>query len=196
MPLPRNTRLALGGGALVLLIATAGLALRKQAAPAPPPEAAAAKTSPVVYDPTKLLENGVAATEVWLEEPRNPAWADAIEAAIGQAMGKDLHQMVPAAAVVLKCKTLSCLVGIDVPAEHREAALAVTKLVMMGPWMVDLDPEEDGTLRWLFFTEPRFGDPQALVTWYQGVRKQMLADIRDGKTRNPLPVPADQAPVD
>jgi hypothetical protein len=201
MPSPPKTPLALAAIAATALLVPGALGCKSRKAeptePARPEVAAAAvKPAPVVYDPTKLLENGVAATEVWTEEPRNDAWADAVEATVGQAMGKDLHAMVPAAAVVLKCKTLSCLVGIDAPAESRESALSVTKMIMLGPWMVDLEPEEDGTQRWLFFTEPRFGDPQAFIEWYQGLRKKVLADIRTGKARNPLPVPAADVPAE
>lgn len=185
-----------------LLGALASLGCKRSEAPAgtPPAPAAAAPAggapapAPTVYDPTKLLENGVAAGEVFNEEPRTATWADPVEGIIGGAMGRDLAAMVPGAAVVLKCKTLSCLVGIDAPEDKRADAVAVTKFLMLAPWVVDLPAEDDGTVRWLFFQEPRFADVQTFLGWYTAQRKRKLADIRSGKAANPFPVAATEAP--
>jgi hypothetical protein len=193
-----GTPLVLGLAALVMMGASA---CSRRSPPGPATAAAesggatgAASAAPVVYDPTKLLENGVPAAEVFDKEPRSPTWAQAAELVVGDAMGRDLKAMVPEAGVVIKCRTLSCLVGIDAPAEKREAALAVTKFLMLAPWVVDLDPEEDGTLRWLFFQEPRFADPKTFAEWFQEARRRTLANIREGKTPNPFPVPIEQVP--
>jgi hypothetical protein len=174
-----------------------------QAAPAAPPGDPsgatlphAAATGAVVYDPTKLLERDVPAAEVWDKEPRSHAWADATETMVGGAMRRDLEAMVPGAAVVLKCRTLSCLVGIDAPEDKRPAALAVTKFLTFAPWVVDLPAEDDGTLRWLFFEEPRFSDGKTFVDWYAGARKRKLADIHAGKAPNPFPVSLENVPKD
>jgi hypothetical protein len=109
-------------------------------------------------------------------------------------MRGDIERMVPGAGVILHCRRMSCLVGIDAPAEKREAAKAVSKFITLGPVTVDLDPEEDGTQRWLFFSEPRMGDAMAYTEWYKRVRKVSLAKIKEGKTPNPFPVPVDQLP--
>ncbi|HEY0707059.1 MAG TPA: hypothetical protein VGG33_09685 [Polyangia bacterium] len=161
--------------------------------PAPAPVAAPPETA-VVYDPTKLLANGVNAGEVFAKEPRSPGWADAVETALGAAMNRDLAATIPGAAAVLKCKTLSCLVGIDAPADKREAAMAITKVITVAPWVVDLPPEEDGTARWLFFQEVRFADPAAFVSWFSEIRERTLAAIREGKVANPYPVPLSEVP--
>ena len=95
---------------------------------------------------------------------------------------------------MLKCRQLTCLVGIDAPPDKRETALAVSKVIMLAPVVVDLDPEEDGTLRWLFFSEPRMADPTVFTTWYQRQRKTLLARIKSGKEPNPFPVPAAELP--
>lgn len=161
------------------------------------PAAGAAATAPaLVYDPTKLLDNGVPAAEVYDKEPRTDAWADAVEAVIGTAMTRDLQAAVPEAGVVIKCKTLSCLIGVDAPAEKREGALNVTKFLMLAPWVVELDPEEDGTMRWLFFQEPRFGDAKTFVEWFQRLRKKTLTEIRAGEKPNPFPLPLDKVPTE
>ena len=174
-----------------------------QTAPGAPPDGPSGATSPgtatpgaVVYDPTKLLESDVPAAEVWDKEPRSDAWADAAETMIGGAMRRDLEAMVPGAAVVLKCRTLSCLVGIDAPEDKRPAALAVTKFLTFAPWVVDLPPEDDGTLRWLFFEEPRFADAKTFVDWYAGARKRKLATIHAGNGPNPFPVSLENVPKD
>ncbi len=156
----------------------------------------AGDTAPAVYDPTKLLEAGVPAVEVYEKEPRAGRWADLVEASIGNAMGRDLNAMVPEAGMVMKCKTMSCLIGIDAPATRADAALAVTKFLTIAPWVVDLPPEEDGTQRWLFFQEPRFADPDVFLPWYAGVRKRALAEMREGKRPNTLPVDKDQLPTE
>ncbi|HEY0715197.1 MAG TPA: hypothetical protein VGF45_21130 [Polyangia bacterium] len=189
--------------ALLLVLIGVGVVLARRDAPnqvanTPPaaPAAAAAAPPPVAYDPTKLLENGVNAGEVFAEEPRSAGWADAVESAVGAAMNKDFAATVPGAVAVIKCKTLSCLVGIDAPADKRQAALAVSKVVTVAPWVVELPPEDDGTLRWLFFQEVRFADPAAFVSWYSEVRERTLAAIREGKLPNPYPVPASEVPRD
>jgi hypothetical protein len=212
----RKKRILLAGGlGLVVVLAVIGLATRRNPAPAAPassepgapPESSSGGASgatsaqadspaPVVYDPTKLLESDVPAGEVYDKEPRSDGWADATEGFVGDAMRRDLAAMVPGAAVVLKCRTLSCLVGIDAPEDKRPSALAVTKFLMLAPWVVDLPPEEDGTLRWLFFQDPRFGDPKVFGDWYQGARKRKLADIRSGKAPNPFPVAAGDVPTE
>jgi hypothetical protein len=169
-------------------------------APAAPPAAPAAlpaalpEAPPGAYDPTKLLDEGKAPGEVYLAESREPAWADPIETVVGGRMRADLERMVPGAGVILHCRRLSCLVGVDAPADKREAARAVTKFITLGPITVDLDPEEDGTLRWLFFSEPRMGDAEVFTEWYRRLRKSTLAKIKEGKTANPFPVPVDQLP--
>ncbi len=166
-------------------------------APSTPPPAATNQPPPAPpggYDPIKLLDEGKPAGEIYLAESRDPAWADPVETIVGGRMRGDLERMVPGAGVILHCRRLSCLVGIDAPAEKREAAKAVTKFITLGPVTVDLDPEEDGTQRWLFFSEPRMGDAQVLTEWYKRVRKNSLAKIKDGKTPNPFPVPIDQLP--
>jgi hypothetical protein len=214
-PIRKKRILMAGGLGLVVLLAALGLATRRSPIPsaldqaAPPggatdgpagPSGATSAPSgspaPVVYDPTKLLESDVPAGEVYDKEPRSDAWADATEAFVGDAMRRDLAAMVPGAAVILKCRTLSCLVGIDAPEDKRQSALAVTKFLMLAPWVVDLPPEEDGTLRWLFFQDPRFGEPKVFGDWYLGARKRKLADIRSGKAPNPFPVPAADVPTD
>jgi hypothetical protein len=199
-PTRKRIVLTAAGVGLVVLLTVVGLAARSKmiasSEPPPPgPEAALVPAAPpVVYDPTKLLDNGVPAAEVYDKEPRTAAWADAAELVVGGSMGRDLGAMVPEAQVVIKCRTLSCLVGIDAPAAKREDALRVTKFLMLAPWVVDLDAEEDGTMRWLFFQEPRFADPQTFVEWFQKLRKNTLASIHAGKSPNPFPVPVEQVP--
>ena len=191
--------LALAGiGSLIQLHPALGA--RRRAGPRAAPAAAAPTAAappatelpaapPGAYDPTKLLDEGKNAGEVYLAEARDPAWADLVETVVGGRIRGDLERMVPGAGVVLHCRRLSCLVGIDAPAEKRDAAKAVSKFITLGPVTVDLDPEEDGTLRWLFFSEPRMGDAAAFTEWYKRLRKTTLAKIKEGKTPNPFPVP-------
>jgi hypothetical protein len=203
-PSARRNRLRRPLAIVFVLLGLIGVGLliarmRTPAHPTPAPAPAAVSPTPaaapaVAYDPTKLLENGVNAGEVFAEEPRSAGWADAVESAVGAAMNRDFAATVPGAAAVIKCKTLSCLVGIDAPSDKREAALAVSKVVTVAPWIVDLPPEDDGTLRWLFFQEVRFADPAAFVSWYGEVRERTLAAVRDGKRPNPFPVPASEVP--
>jgi hypothetical protein len=175
--------------------------------PATPPAPAAATTAaptaaelpaapPGAYDPTKLLDEGKNPGEVYLAEARDPAWADVVETVVGGRMRGDLERMVPGAGVVLHCRRLSCLVGIDAPEDKREAARNVTKFITLGPVTVDLDAEEDGTLRWLFFSEPRMSDAAVLTAWYQRLRKVTLEKIKAGKAPNPFPVAVEDVPAE
>jgi hypothetical protein len=161
---------------------------------AAPPGTELPAAPPGAYDPTRLLDEGKNAGEVYLAEARDPAWADLVETVVGGRMRGDLERMVPGAGVVLHCRRLSCLVGIDAPPEKRDAARTVSKFITLGPVTVDLDPEEDGTLRWLFFSEPRMGDGVIYTEWYKRLRKTTLAKIKEGKTPNPFPVPLEELP--
>jgi hypothetical protein len=197
------TKLKLAGATLAglaLVVGVLALALRRGGGGGDGKKETAAATTrpvdaaPVVYDPTKLVENGVPAGEVFLKEPRDPVWADVIEGVIGGKMRSDLERLVPGATLQIVCKTLSCLIGVDAPEDKRPLATAVTKLIMLGPLQVDVDPEEDGTQRWLFLTEPRMTSAQVFTEWYLRVRKSTFEGIKAGKRENPLPVPPDQLP--
>ncbi len=183
------------GAAVALLAAVIVVLVRPRGGPptrsaALPPDAAAK----VVYDPTRLLEAGVNPGEVFAKEPRDEVWAQTVETVIGGMMKADVERLSPGAGVQLVCKTLSCIIGVDVPEDKRPPAMAMVKLVMLGPWQVDLEPEEDGTQRVLFFTEPRFADPTAFVDWYKKARKRTLEAIKSGERPNPVPVEAAQLP--
>ncbi len=186
--------LAVVGGVIVLVTRGGGDGATSGPSTPAPAAATTADAARVVYDPTKLVENGVPAGEVFLKEPRNPAWADLVEAAIGDKMRGDLARLVPEASLQINCKTLSCLIGVDAPEAKRPLALAVLKIIMLGPILVDFDPEEDGTHRFAFLTEPRMADPQVFVEWYQRTRKRAFENIKSGTRENPLPVAADQLP--
>ena len=108
------------------------------------------------------------------------------ETVLGGRMRADIERDVPGAGLVLMCKTLSCLVGMDAPADKRARALAISKLMTLGPVTVDLDPEEDGTIRWLFFGESRMADANVFTAWYLQIRKRTLDQIRAGKKPNPF----------
>jgi hypothetical protein len=197
--------LALAGvGALIRYTQRAEPAASAPAAPAAPTSPAPTTAAPPgtelpaappgAYDPTKLLDEGKNPGEVYLAEARDPAWADLVETVVGGRIRGDLERMVPGTGVILHCRRMSCLVGVDAPPEKRDAAKAVTKFITLGPVTVDLDPEEDGTLRWLFFSEPRMGDAVAFTEWYKRLRKTSLAKIKQGKTPNPFPVPLEEIP--
>jgi hypothetical protein len=113
---------------------------------------------------------------------------------VGGKMRGDLERLVPGAELRMQCKTLTCLVGVDAAEDKRPLALAVVKVIMLGPLLVDLDPEEDGTQRWLFITEPRMSDPKVFTDWYLKIRKTTFERIKSGERPNPLPLPVDQLP--
>jgi hypothetical protein len=113
---------------------------------------------------------------------------------LGDQITKDLRLLVPGANVGLRCKTLSCVIAVVAPPDKRPAAVAVARLVMLGPSLVEVAPDEKGTQRWIFFCEPRMADPRVFVQWYRKVRKQILVDIRAGKRPNPLPFPVEKLP--
>jgi hypothetical protein len=177
--------MALLVAALTAAIATAG--------PWPGLAWAADKKGPT-YDPNKLLDEGKNGGEVFDAEPRDEFWADVVEQVLGEQITKDLRLLVPGADVGLRCKTLSCVVAVAGPADKRAVAVAVARLIMLGPSLVELTPDDKGTLRWIFFCEPRMRDVRQFVQWYRRTRKQTLAEIRAGKRPNPLPFPVDKLP--
>jgi hypothetical protein len=185
--------LAVGTG-ILLLILLGGKDGGGSAGGGPAAVSATVDAARVVYDPTKLVEAGVPAGEVYLKEPRDPVWAEMVEGMIGGKMRGDLQRLVPEASLQMACKTLSCLIGVDAPEEKRPLALALVKVIMLGPYLIDLDPEEDGTQRLLFITEPRMSDPQVFTEWYQRIRRSTFKAIKSGARKNPIPLPTEQLP--
>ena len=205
----------LGAGAAAVLLVTRGRPAPvdeppppADAAPRPvPPEPAAAAEPPAPptdaqplpadYDPNQLLAGGANPVELFLKEPRNPAWAPQVEKVIGKHISQDLEHLMPEAqGMGMSCHTLGCVVIVGAPPEHLAKVVIATKLVTLGPTTIDLPPDEKGRARWLFFTERRFASAQAFTTWYEETRKRTLAAIKAGERTNPFSVPVDQLPAD
>jgi hypothetical protein len=189
-------RLCLG---LVLLVCAE--ACRRTAPPPPLPAPAPAAATPDAaslppdYDPTVLADKGMEPLQIYLAEPRNPTWARVVEEAIGGQLRRDLKLMVPEARdLSMGCRTLSCLILIDVPREKLEAATQVLSLVTLGPITVDLGLSAEGRGQLLVLTERRMADPATFTGWYRRTRAQAIADIRSGKRPNTLPVPVSGLP--
>jgi hypothetical protein len=186
---------------VVLMGLALASACRRQSPTVPVPEAPAvpvrpdAAALPPDYDPTVLAEKGGDPLQIYLAEPRHPTWAEVVEEVIGGQMRRDLKQMVPEArGLSLGCRTLSCLVFIDVPKEKMDAARSVVTLVTLGPLTVDLGLSPEGRGQVLFLTERRMADPAQFTSWYRHARQSTLEAIRSGKEPNPLPVPVDAIP--
>jgi hypothetical protein len=185
-----------------LLVALVGLAMAGcHRQPPPPPPAAAppapadAAALPPDYDPTVLAEKGADPLRIYLAEPRQPTWAGVVEEVIGGQMRRDLRHMVPEArGLSMGCRTLSCLILLDVPKEKLDAARAVAMLVTLGPLTTDLGISSDGKGQVLFLTERRMADPAQFTAWYRRARQTTLENIRSGKEPNPLPVPVSEIP--
>ena len=170
-------------------------------APAPPPTTAPARPDaaalPPDYDPTVLVDKGAEPLQVYLAEPRSPTWATVVEEAIGGQLRRDLKQMVPEARdLSMGCRTLSCLILIDVPKEKLPAASAVMGLVTLGPITIDLGLSPEGKAQVLVLTERRMSDPAQFTAWFRRTRRSTLDAIRSGKQPNTLPVPLAKLPAD
>jgi hypothetical protein len=196
---------ALAAGAVAVVLLTRGpvadgtpVRVVDAAAAAFPRDAAAssdAEPLPLDYDPTERLAGGANPVDVFLAEPRHPTWAAQVEAVIGKRISRDLQERMPEArGMGMTCHSLSCVVLVDAPAAKLATALAISKLVTLGPFTVDLPPTEDGKARWLFFADRRMADAQKFTDWYLGVRKRALADIKAAKRENPFPGPAAELP--
>jgi hypothetical protein len=172
--------------------------VKVDAAPAPPAQAEAptdALPLPPDYDPTVLLAGGANPIDVFVGEPRSPAWANEVERVIGKKISDDLERLVPEAqGMGMTCHTLSCIVMVGATADHLPKVVAATKFITLGPQTIDLPPDEKGRARWLFFTERRFADGVAFTTWYLGARKRALAAIKAGTQPNPFSVAAEKLP--
>jgi hypothetical protein len=198
-------------GTLVALVATLGAGGCKrrtvpappQASPppagpaSPPPPAAAAPDGsvPPDYDPASKIQDGADATKVFLAEPRNPAWATAVESVIGRQLDHDVKHVVPGAGgVSMGCRTLSCLILIDAPADKLPLAMAVVQLVTFGPVTAALGTSPEGRGQLLFVTDRRMADPATFTSWYRRTRSRTIEAIRSGKQQNPLPIPPSDLP--
>jgi hypothetical protein len=170
------------------------------AAPAPPPPAAPAAPADALapdYDPTALTGGGADPLKVYLAEPRTAAWAGAVEEVIGKQLDRDVKHVVPGAGgVSIGCRTLSCLVLVDAPADKLPIAVGMVQMVVLGPVTVNLGPTPEGRGQVLFLTERRMADPATFTSWYVKTRQRTLASVRAGEQPNPLPIPAADLPPD
>jgi hypothetical protein len=165
------------------------------ASPPPPPAAAPDGSVPSDYDPASNIQDGADATKVFLAEPRNPAWASSVEAVIGRQLDHDVKHVVPGAGgVSMGCRTLSCLILIDAPADKLPLAIAVVQLVTFGPVTASLGTSPEGRGQLLFVTDRRMADPAAFTSWYRRTRSRTIEAIRSGKQQNPLPIPPSDLP--
>lgn len=151
-------------------------------APPLPPAAGA-------YDPMDRIRAGLSPGQVFLQEPRDPDWAPAAEAALGARMLRDLGALVPEARVGVTCRTLSCVIQVDAPAPKVALAMEVVKLVTLGPMMVDVPGERQDRGQVLFLGDPRMADGGQFSAWYAEAHRRTLEDIKTGKRPNPLSVP-------
>jgi hypothetical protein len=147
------------------------------------------------YDPVELVDRGAEPVKVYLAEPRNPAWAGPVEEVIGAQLDADVKKVAGAGAVSMGCRTLSCLILVEAPADKMELALSMVQVVALGPITVNLGPSPDGKGQVLFLTERRMADPATFTGWYRNTRKTLLDSVRDGSRPNPLPtVPVSELP--
>jgi hypothetical protein len=147
------------------------------------------------YDPVVLVDRGAEPVKVYLAEPRNPAWAGPVEEVIGAQLDADVKKVTGAGAVSMGCRTLSCLILVEAPADKMELALSMVQVVALGPITVNLGPSPDGKGQVLFLTERRMADPATFTGWYRNTRKTLLDSVRDGSRPNPLPtVPVSELP--
>jgi hypothetical protein len=162
--------------------------------PAAPPVPDAAALGPD-YDPVALVDKGAEPVKVYLAEPRRAAWAGAVEEVVGTQLGADVRKVVGSGGVSMGCRTLSCLILVEAPADKMELAVSMVQLVALGPITANLGTSPDGKGQVLFLTEPRMADPATFTTWYKRTRKTVLDAVRDGSKPNPLPaVPASEMP--
>jgi hypothetical protein len=157
----------------------------RPAVPAAPDGAALAAD----YDPTVLVEQGAEPVKVYLAEPRNAAWAGAVEDVVGRQLGADVKKVAGSGGVSMGCRTLSCLILVDAPADKMEAALAMVQMVALGPITVNLGATPEGRGQVLFLTERRMADAAAFTGWYQRTRRALLDAVKDHSKPNPLPIP-------
>jgi hypothetical protein len=138
------TVVPLGGGACKRRPPPPPAAVAPSPAPAPadppaPTARAAVDALPPDYDPTVLTQGGADPLQVYLAEPRSPAWAAAVEDVVGKQLDRDVKQVVPGAGgVSIGCRTLSCLILVNAPSDKMSLALAVVGLVTLGPVTVTL----------------------------------------------------------
>ena len=168
------------------------------AALSPPPATAVPVPSDAAlgpdYDPAKLVQDGADPVKVYLAEPRNAAWASAVENVIGGQIARDVRQVTGGGAVSMGCRTLTCLILVGAPAGKMDLALGVAQLVTLGPVTTNLGPSPDGRGQILFLTERRMANPADFTAWYQRTRRTTLDAIRAGTRPNPLPISASALP--
>ena len=166
------------------------------ASPAAPRAAASPDATPRAdYDPTAAIRDGADPAKVYLAEPRNTVWAAVVENVVGGQLDRDVKHVLPGAGGVrMGCRTLSCLILVDAPADKMELALALVQLVTLGPVTVNLGPSPEGRGQILFLTEPRMADPATFTGWYLRTRRKTLDALHAGDQPNPLPIPVVDLP--
>lgn len=148
------------------------------------------------YDPTRFA-SFIPLQAVFVQEPRNPAWADAIERALPQVVLRDIERVLPGFKVLeVICKTSTCRLEWSAPPEVEKHALDVLRVLMPGSVAQTAAPYHYVALaggEWKFKDVPLDDPARALETAMQA-RKAVLADVRAGKMPIRTPIPNEAWP--
>jgi hypothetical protein len=84
------------------------------------------------YDPTRFTAF-VPLRSVFGQEPRDPAWADAVERALPGVVLRDVERLVPGLKIVeIVCRTSTCRLEWKAPPESEKRAAEVMRFLMPG----------------------------------------------------------------
>jgi hypothetical protein len=156
----------------------------------------------VGYQPN-LLAEFVGFKELFLQEPRNEAWAGPLEVALPGILQNDTERILPGFRITsAKCRTTLCKITWDV----RPDLLERSKEIMMyiapaSGGVVKREPLEyyfalTGSVEWLRDVPP--GDPVKTLAGVKMGRERLLGFIRKGKGRYRLPkdIPVEAWPME
>ena len=111
-------------------------------------------------------------------ENRNESWATRVESAIRGALGRDLHHLVPNAAITkLDCRTTICELHIKRAAEDDAEVQKTLNMVFLARGFVRRPNVNDEAVYFLVFDDD-MRSPDKYEDWYRKMRSKRLALLR------------------
>lgn len=137
------------------------------------------------YDPTKLLDLGVRAAEIFAKESREAPWAEAFERPLQTALSSDLSVMIPGASVSeVTCRSTTCRVDFEAAEADGDRTMRAVQLVPLADRTAYEHEMVEGRFKgrmYLFYTDSH--DPAVHQQRYADARKERLKEMVPGEGR-------------
>jgi hypothetical protein len=139
------------------------------------------------YDPVMLHEQRSEGPDglgdLHALEPRNPAWAPAMESTLGRVLGSELAARAERSSVLeLDCRTLTCSLMLETPSDVASGQGSAAMLALQAPAIADAivfaPTLRPNAVRVYLAFRPRARSVTAWQAWYRKQHSDLLTRLR------------------